>query len=324
MKKNMYLSLGVISAAAIMAFSASAAEVTVEDVLSNYAAAGKTIASFVSDAEIKADVTIALPDMDTTMGVTADGALNIQFAKEPLALASTGSVNLNAMGETMDVGIEMYGTTEEDGSLGMYMNTTQAGESSGWIYQGISAEEVQKLIEMINSTEIDLTALPITYTLGDGTVDVNGHSCYAVLSTLTGEDLINLVKFAAEAAGEAAEELPTEELDQIAPLLSAVVVNMEIDVDTETYYPMHMHIDLEDSDWTTLAAVFAQFADLTNEDGSLMTVNLDVSALYLDYTYDYDAAVEVTVPEEAIAAKENGETVSAEELAGEIGDVVEG
>ena len=46
-----------------------------------------------------------------------------------------------------------------------------------------------------------------------------------------------------------------------------------------------------------------------------MNVDISVNSLYLDYIYDYETPVDVTVPEEAIAAEANGVTLDEDALA---------
>ena len=308
MKKKMILSLCAAAAAALMSVNAFAGEVTLEEVLANFSASSKEATEFVCDVDMKADISIDLPDMDSTFGMGGEGSMNIACTTDPINVGSTGSFNASAMGEQFDVDFQMYAVTEEDGSLGTYIHAVANDEDTGWQYDALPAEDAAQILEMAKSINVDWSQMPINFTLGDGTVDVEGHDCYQLLSTMTGAEIIDLFKYAMEMAAqtvgeELSEELPTDQLDMIAPMLTGLVINMEIDVDSTEYLPMRMHMDLEGSDWTILGAVFAQYADLTNDDGTLMNVSIDVPALYIDYLYDYDAAVEISVPAEAIAAK---------------------
>ena len=303
MKKKMMMALCAAAGAALLSVSAFAGEVTVDDVLAGYSAASKEATQFTSAVDMKADASIDVPDMQTTFGMTADGAMDIACTIDPINIATTGNFNVSAAGSDIAVDLQLYMVTEEDGSLGTYSKTsTSEDEEASWSYDTVPAEDAAAVLQMIRSADIDLSKLPIQFTLGEGTVEAQGHECYQLLAALTGEDLLSLVQFAVESAGEAAEEIPVDELNQILPMLSGIVVNVEIDVDTASYLPIHMHMDLEGTDWTTIGAVFAQYAQLTNDDGSLMSVSINVPELYIDYVYDYDAAVDVTVPEEALAA----------------------
>ena len=105
-----------------------------------------------------------------------------------------------------------------------------------------------------------------------------------------------------------------------AEALGGLKLNVEMDVDAESYLPIRLYMDMAGSDWVTLGAMIGGMMGLTNEDGSLMSISLDVNDLYLEYLYDYSTPVTVEIPQEVIdSATDMG---SAADLAGSAAEMV--
>ena len=309
--KKLTAILTVLGACSAMIMGAYASEPSADEILQQYMAASVEATEVNCSADLKADVTIELPDMDTTFGLSAGGAMEAAATMDPLAAHVSGNISFDAMGESGSYDIDMYMAPDADGSFGAYVNMDMGEESTGWTYQAIDEETAAQILEVIEKAkDFDMTSLPLQFTLGDDTLDVNGHTCYRLLSSITWQDVMNLLPALMQAVSESGEEIPEmpgeEELAQVGAIFDGLVINCEIDVDTESYLPMRAYIDTEGSDWTAIAAVFASYAGLTNEDGSLMNVNISVNDLYIDYLYDYDTPIEIVVPDEALSSKDAG------------------
>lgn len=300
MKKLFGAALAVCFSAG-MVMGSFAGELTAEEVLQNYMEAGQSISSLCANASGVADISLSVPDAEMTMGITGDMNMDLAATMDPLAIAASGTASGELMGEGGSISMQMYMVPEEDGSMTMYAGVDQ-GEGMEWASTTMESETMDQIKQLMGNTEM-MKDLPIAFELADGTVSVNDTECYALVSTMGIEDMITLYKAVAEKAGEAlpADALPDDEtMEMVSSLLGGLKLNIEIDVNAEDFTPVKARIDMDGSDWVTLGSVLASVMGLTNEDGSLMSVSLDVNDLYIEYLYDYTTEVAIEVPQEVI------------------------
>lgn len=334
MKKRLLTSVLAAGGALAMMMSAAGAEPTAQDVLSKYYEASSSVKAGAADVVMDGDVSVTMADQDMTMGLTGHGEEAVQFSMDPFAVKLDANMQGSAMGQEGKMNMQMYMVQEADGSLVMYTGISDPADESGaltWTKQTIAAEEAQKLFDMIKqASAMDFSDMPITYTLAEGTVDVDGIQCYELSSTLTWDDMLNLFKYAMEKSAaslpeEAASTLPDEEtLQSVGSLLAGLKMNLKMDINSETYLPVKVHVDFEGTDWTSIGAVIASMGGFTNEDGSPASVSLDVKSLYMDMTYNYDEAAAIEVPEDVKASAQEASPADAlSGLESELGAEVE-
>ena len=332
MKKNVTGIALALTCTAAFSAAAMASDLTVDDVLALYSEGSAQVNEMNCDVDLGADIAITVPDLDAeqgTISITGSAAMDMGMVLDPFAAHIAMDMAGSAVGQNADVAIDMYMTKKDDGAIGMYMTGDAMGETLDWQYVEIPAEETASVFEMLKNRTVDMSAFQLPFELGEGTVDIEGHTCYPLLATITWADLQNIINTALEQAGDALpEEVSgdnlTQTLEMGGAILGGLVINLEIDVDSETGFPIRAYFDTEGSDWTVPAAMFAQYAEMTNDDGSLMNVDINVNDLHLEYLYDYDTPVEITVPDEAIAAEENGTTIDpsmVEDLGAEVEDL---
>ena len=98
--------------------------------------------------------------------------------------------------------------------------------------------------------------------------------------------------------------------------LDGISLKVQYYIDTTTYLPVSMHMDLNDSDLTNLNAVFAG-ALASSDDSSTAEIVLNDASI--DVTCAYGDAVDITVPDEALQAEDVQNPVnSIEDAVGEI------
>lgn len=308
MKKMALTAAALVCAASFGLLTGFDSAATAEDVLAKYSEASKSITEVASDVTLDADVDLEIPEMETSFKITANGDMDIAATIDPLNVSALTSVNVSAMGQDMNIGLDMYLVTMDDGTLGMFMKQDM-GEGAEWSYTpSESPVSMDELKELIAKANVDFSQLPITFTLADEAVDVNGKECYELTSSLTPDDLVALVQYAAKYAGDiAGEEVPVteEDIESVAAMASYIqglLLNITLDVDAETYQAMRCRIDLDGTDWTAIAPIIASFMDMTDEEGAPYTLNITANSLYLEYVYNYDEPVAIEVPEEALAA----------------------
>lgn len=321
MKKTLFGAALAACLSAGMVMGAFAGEMTAEEVFQNYIEASGTAEQVYANVAGEIDVQLSVPDAQMTLGGNGSMEMEVAATMDPLALKGVGKMSGQMMDQGGEVNMEMYMVPDEDGSLKTYVGVDM-GEGMEYGVSTIEPEVVEQIKGMMGKADM-FADLPISFELADGTVEANGVECYALVTTLGIEDIMNVFNAAVEKAGDVIPEgtMPDEEtMAMITSLLGGLKLNFEMDVDTETYMPIRLYLDMEGSDWVTLGAMIGGMMGLTNEDGTLMSISLDVNKLYIEYLYDYSVPVTVEVPQEVIdGATDLG---SAADLAGEAAEMV--
>jgi hypothetical protein len=160
----------------------------------------------------------------------------------------------------------------------------------------------------------------ISFELAPEAADVDGTECYLLSTTLDASSLETLLDKSAELTGE---ELP-EEFSTYLALLDGLKLDMDYYVDTTTYLPVKMHMDMNDSDLSIInQLITAQFANFTSDEATSSTAELVLNDLSIDAVYTYGDVAEIVVPDEALAAEAENGTTSLSDLADEVEDSIE-
>ncbi len=334
MKKSIVFGVAALSAASFMMLSGFDSAETVDSVLEKYREASNAATSFSATTNMNANLSLNIPDMGSTFDALGSGTMDIAVSTDPLALSATGSFSGSAVGQSGSMDIGMYMETAEDGSLNMYVGT-----GDEWQKQTISAEDAAQLTKMMKEQNIDYSAMPLTYTLGSEPVDVNGTECYQLLTTMTWDDVKNIINWSIDqvdlnALADGDESVAEQEDDiqdslsevksalaMVDPYAAGLQMNFEVDVDTTTYLPMRAHLDMDGSDWSNLVMIAGSMMHMTNDDGSAMKLDLTVNDLFIDYIYNYTDAVVAPVPDNVKSqAVESDLDADLDEISDAIGD----
>ena len=325
MRKNLTTSVLAAAAALAMTFGASAAEVTVDEILENYYAASKEVTEAGADITMAADLSLSMEGQEESLTAAGDADMSMLFSLDPLQYEIHGSMSGSAMGMGGSLDMTMY-MLEEDGNVVTYTGINM-GEEQQWIKQSLPMGETGDFADlMAKAKEIDLSDAPITWVLAEDVIDINGIECYELTADLTAEDLINLFSYSMEKVGdllpqEAVSQIPSaEDLQSMASVITGLNLHFEMDLDTETCKPMRIYMDTEGTDWTMIEAIAASMLSAPGEDGSLPALDINVNSLYMEALYDYDAEVAITVPEDVKAAAQE---VDMNELAADLGSLEE-
>lgn len=321
MKKTLFGAALAACLSAGMVMGTFAGEMTAEEVFQNYIETSGTVEQVSSHVDAKIDAQLSVPDAQMTLGGNGSMEMDVAAVMDPLTMKAVGTMSGQMMDQGGEANMEMYMVPDEDGSLKMYVGVDM-GEGMEYGVSTIEPEVMEQIKGMMGNADM-FADLPISFELADGTVEVNGTECYELVSTLGIEDIINIVNAAVEKAGDVIPEgtMPDEEtMAMVTSLLSGLKLNVAMDVDAESYLPIRLYMDMAGSDWVTLGAMIGGMMGLTNEDGSLMSISLDVNDLYLEYLYDYSTPVTVEIPQEVIdSATDMG---SAADLAGSAAEMV--
>ncbi|MCC8102510.1 MAG: hypothetical protein LIP11_09740 [Clostridiales bacterium] len=295
---------------------------TAESILTKVKENTASIESMTSSFDLNCDISINVSDETTTssIGIFVGADYDILATLDPLATAMTGTITLSTFGEGESIDMQMYMISSDD-IIDTYVYTEDSAsdeEGEGtWEYSSISTEEydLQPLIDLSESVDYNkMVTWGIDFTLASEAADYEGTECYlltAVMDTSTISTLLERTEnWVAENSAESSELLEDEDINELLDLLDGLQVKVEYYVDTATYLPVAMHIDLNDSDLNALNDYMAEYA-ISEEDTS--TIEIIINDLSMDYTMSYDDVEEITVPQEALDAIAAGEVEDLEE-----------
>ncbi len=272
--------------------------------------------------EVSADLTLNLEagvssesrtegEQSFLLGIYGD--LNVAMQTQNTPGEDTPSVNCKVAGDIRtsvpgseeSARMEYYLLTDGDGSLDAYVNVSE-DEEDHWQHESLPTDS---LTEGMGSALPQVTTLPGTRTLSDTFTEVDGISCYQVTNTITYEDLEPYLTDLKELLSK---QLPGEDLESAFSLvelaLDGVRLNIVTDIGTEDFLVRKVRMDLSGSDLSGLCSILTYAFAQSGDDGmDLPEFAIDISNLYLEYVYDYDTPVEITVPEEALLAERNSQ-----------------
>lgn len=305
-KRGLFAAFLLCTSAAMLTGFDSAA--TAEDVMEKYAQAAKEATDFraATDLNLEIGIGMDIDGLNMDMDVSLLGNLNMDFIKEPFSTKLDGSFSLNVPGEEMeDVAVQVYMVPGDNGAWDCFAYVND-GDDADWEYSFIPADEMNQMMELINTAEFDMSQLPGTLSLAADAVDVNGISCYEVTNTITYTDLEPLISEALTASGQfgTADDVQST-LALVSMAVSDIQLNVIIDVDTATYLPVKARIDFNGSDLTALSQMLSMIFAQTDDDGKTIfpDLTLDISNLYMEMAYDYTTPAAIEVPAEGLAEK---------------------
>ncbi|MCD7884603.1 MAG: hypothetical protein LUI87_12990 [Lachnospiraceae bacterium] len=328
MKKKLVLGiLGLGAASLLCGFdSAETAESVMEKMQENAASAENMTSEF----DMNFDVSVAIGDGSTTTTiqalVTAD--LDIAATLDPLATSVTGTFGISTLGTDETIAMQVYMVTEDD-DLNAYIYTEDSSydeEGAGTWQYGSASDlgidfDLDSLLDMSSSYDYsDLTEWGITFDLASEAADYNGTECYLLSTVIDSANITTILDKAEELAGEELTEeagLDDETMDMILELLDGLQIKIEYYVDTATYLPAGMHIDLNDTDMTAIntfaTEMLSAYFDSEDSD-TTTTIEIILNDTSMDYSVSYEDAVEITVPQEAYDAIASGEAENLGDL----------
>ncbi|MCC8067589.1 MAG: hypothetical protein LIO94_10910 [Clostridiales bacterium] len=323
MKKKLILGLLALSTASMLCGFDSAE--TAESILDKATEASSSVDGIDAGTTLNCDLAVNIGDGTTTSSiavlVTAD--LDVQATLDPLATMVDGSMSISTFGQSEDLILKMYMVTGEDDSVEAYTYTEDSssdaeGEGS-WEYTSESGIDIQSLMDLSSTIDYsDMAAWGLDFTLASEAADYEGTECYLLTSVLDSSSFTTVLNKAEELVGEdVLGDISEEELSSALELLDGLKLNIEYYISTETYLPVAMHMDMNDSDLSTLNAYVATMLAGYLSDDDTSTVEIVLNDLSMDYTFSYEEISAITVPEEAleaIAAQEADDTEGETEI----------
>lgn len=307
MKKRILFSALLLGASSMMLTGFDSAA-TPEDVMAKCTEASKDATDFSANLDMNLAIGIDMTkDGDTqNMDVSILGDLAMDFIEDPLSAKISGTLSATLPGqETVGGELQVYLVPGDEGAWDCFAGFTDEGEVD-WEYTKLPAEQMSLITEALNSAEADTTQVAGTLSLAPEAVDVNGISCYELTNTITYADIADVLTEALVASGQLGNEEDVQStMAMVSMAVSGLKLNSILYIDTATYLPAKARIDMNGSDLTALCQMLSYILAETNAEGNAIfpELTMDISDLYYEIIYDYNAPESIQVPEEGLREK---------------------
>ena len=266
-KQKRLMALGITAAMAAGLLSGCGTKATPENLLRDMQKnAEKTESALLN---FKMDIAMGDGTNDVSLGMD----MNMETTTEPEASHGKGTVSISMSGMDFSVEMEMY-SVQEDGEYVTYtlMEDQWTKEVSD---DGEMTGEVDSIADNVEEYADQ-------FELAEDLVTVNDKECFELTGELDG-DLFS-------------EMMQTDMLDSLAgygideEALSDMMFPCTLDIYKDSILPARLYFDMTES-----------MAPLMEDSG------VTVSECYVDMTFmEYDTVEEITVPDEAVSAAEDG------------------
>lgn len=320
MKKKLSVILITLGAASMLCGFDSAE--TAESILQKQQEAVENVSSTDAHAAINAD--IAIDFAGASLKATANGGIDVEVLMEEPAMKLEGSIDvlspLLAQENTYD--FKVYMKPKDSGASDVYVYYANAvtGESN-WDHDSDETIEVSQLMNTAATVDMTkLSKLGIEFTLAPEAADVDGTECYELSAVIDSAAFSAVLDEISELTGEDLSE--DESVSMAMEILEGLKINLAYYIDTETFLPIKMHLDLNDSDLSAIEELVTGYMTTamgSEEDLSITILLNDVS---VDVETAYDTVTEIEVPDEALAAGSSVDMVP-DDVEVEIGSAVE-
>ncbi|MDO4522621.1 MAG: hypothetical protein Q4B57_05670 [Eubacteriales bacterium] len=243
---------------------------------------------------------------DEALSLTLNGDYDVKMINQPVKMAITGDMDMSFLGEAAKMNMETYLTLNEDGSTAdTYTNVTANGDASGWIHSQTDLAEM--LGQFGVSTFEELRGMSFNQLLGDDvqldwTVTETGDN-YELSASLNFSDFMPIIQAALEATGE---EIDEATLGIVSTVLDSFKMNLSYTMDKETSAPIAVHMDMNDTDLSTINALVGMFLGSmvgAGDDSASVNAEVVLNDFSVDATYSFNDVSEITIPEEALSAE---------------------
>lgn len=266
-KQKRLMALGITAAMAAGLLSGCGTKATPENLLRDMQKnAEKTESALLN---FKMDIAMGDGTDDVSLGMD----MNMETTTEPEASHGKGTVSISMSGMDFSVETEMY-SVQEDGEYVTYtlMEDQWTKEVSD---DGEMTGEVDSIADNVEEYADQ-------FELAEDLVTVNDKECFELTGELDGDLFSEMMQT------DMLDSLAGYEIDEEA--LSDMMFPCTIDIYKDSILPARLYFDMTES-----------LAPLMEDSG------VTVSECYVDMTFmEYDTVEEITVPDEAVSAAEDG------------------
>lgn len=271
-------------------------KVTKESLLTKMAAKMVNTESYsaVMDMDMKLNLEASGFQMDMIIG----GNFDMDVTTEPQAAYMNGTMNMEVIGQKMDMNMEMYSVQAGD-DMEIYAKTNFMGVDTGWLKTSAksSGMDVGGITDfMKNFQEESIKKLLDNVTLAEETVEIDGVECYVITGTETGDVIQPWIDYLGESMGDALDNDEAELLKSMD--WSKINVPIELYIDKKETRPVKINMDLKETMNTMMSDVMTQAFATGNVPESF---SFEMSFENCDVAMSFDSYGEVeaiTVPED--------------------------
>lgn len=285
---------------------------TVESILQKQQEAAAAVSSTSSVVTVNADLAIDLSG--AALKTTASGEIEFDLIPAGPDFRLEGSIDflspLLAQENTYD--FRLFLKTDEAGGSDVYVYYANAvtGESY-WDHdssKGVDVGSLMSLSSSINSEK--LAALGIDFTLAPEAKENDGAECYQLAAVLDSSTFAAVLDKTSELAGQ--DLSADESFASAMQLLEGLKVNLSYDIDTETFLPETMHLDLNDSDLSVIEELVSSYLTAAMGSEEPLSIKITLNDASLDAVSSYNTVTEIIVPDEALAADASPDVIPDE------------
>lgn len=216
--------------------------------------------------------------------------------------------------------MQMYGVTGDTGKFETYTYTEDSATGTGsWAYDNAGSINMDQIMELSKSFDAStFSEYGVNFALAPAAVDVNGTECYELTTVLDSATIETMITRISEQADQ--DLMADENVSTALSYMNGLKLNISYYIDAATWLPVSMHMDMNDSDVSTLNTLLG-LAMGDSAEGT--TVTLALNDVSVDATTTYGDVAEITVPAEALAAVAAGEAESVDEMVAGLESTVE-
>ena len=222
------------------------------------------------NVELAMKITVSSDGVDAKAEMGIDGTIEAKTSTEPKASYMKGEFNMDAMGQSQNMEFENYAVANGD-SMDVYSK-----EDGEWNYEEDDISEYSGMLQGLQSSLKDVSFADIKEYCSDITSELKKGN-YTIVAKMDSKKLLEM----AEDAGADSSSLGVD--------LSAIpdfMVIITVVVDAEKYLPQSMSVALDMDKFEMQGATY------------------ELKKCVIEFTVDSYDAVTITVPEGALAAKD--------------------
>ncbi len=222
------------------------------------------------NVELAMKITVSSDGVDAKAEMGIDGTIEAKTSTEPKASYMKGEFNMDAMGQSQNMEFENYAVANGD-SMDVYSK-----EDGEWNYEEDDISEYSGMLQGLQSSLKDVSFADIKEYCSDITSELKKGN-YTIVAKMDSKKLLEM----AQDAGADSSSLGVD--------LSAIpdfMVIITVVVDAEKYLPQSMSVALDMDKFEMQGATY------------------ELKKCVIEFTVDSYDAVTITVPEEALAAKD--------------------
>ncbi len=314
---NKFIITGLAAIGAVSLLCGFDSAETADSILEKVTAAYESTEDFSAEIDFNLDSSLEVTDdkASSAIAMTIDGDLSAAYTMDPHAVQAGGTITLNTLGLGQDMEGQLYAVPDEDGSFDVYAFTKQTEDDPGtWTFVettgALDFEELRDVSRAVSIGDFSRWNLSeLTFTLAEQPAEIDGTECYELTTEIDSANELFMKLF--ETADDAVSENSKKLLDLLLDNLTGLKMKITYYISTTDYLPISVHIDMSDSDLTTLSDLLVKNFESYLKGADITLVPKELT---IDLKLSYEAVPEITVPQEALDAVAAGDAQGVEDV----------